>query len=51
MNIRGAVDDNITDAAVTAAALRAWSNDPGLWRPTAMDARVRRTEGWIFGVR
>ena len=51
MNIRGAVDDNIADAAVTAAALRAWSNDPGLWRPTAMDARVRCTEGWIFGVR
>ena len=51
MNIRGAVDDNIADAAVTAAGLRAWSADPGLWRPTAMDARVRRTEGWIFGVR
>lgn len=51
MNIRGVVDDNIADAAVTAAGLRAWSDDPGLWRPTAMDARVRRTEGWIFGVR
>jgi hypothetical protein len=51
MNIRGAVDDNIADAAVTAAGLRAWSGDPGLWRPTAMDASVRRTEGWIFGVR
>lgn len=51
MNIRGAVDDNIADAAVTAAGLRAWSGDSGLWRPAAMDARVRRTEGWIFGVR
>ena len=51
MNIRGVVDDNIADAVVTAAGLRAWSNEPGLWRPTAMDARVRSTEGWIFGVR
>lgn len=51
MNIRGAVDDNVTDAVVTAAGLRAWSNEPGLWRPIAMDASVRDTEGWIFGVR
>jgi hypothetical protein len=51
MNIRGTVDDNIADAAVTAAGLRAWSNDSRLWRPTTMDARVRCTEGWIFGVR
>jgi hypothetical protein len=51
MKARGGMDDNISDAAITAAGLRAWASDPGLWRPPAMDARVRRTEGWIFGVR
>ncbi len=44
------LDDNRTDALVTAAALRALAGDPALWRPRAMTARVRRTEGWIFGI-
>ena len=44
------VDDNAADAIVAAAALRALSEDRALWRPAAMEDRVRRTEGWIFGV-
>lgn len=51
VDLQGPVDDNAADAVVTAAALRAWVGDPGLWRPPAMDATVRHTEGWIFGVR
>jgi hypothetical protein len=51
MVIPNPVDDNVADAAVTAAGLRAWSGAPDLWRPPAMGATVRRTEGWIFGVR
>jgi hypothetical protein len=47
----GLLDDNVTDALVTAAALRAWADMAALWRPSAMDATVRQTEGWIFGVR
>ena len=47
----GAVDDNVADAVVAAAALCAMAGDRALWRPAAMEARVRRTEGWIFGVR
>lgn len=46
-----AVDDNVSDAVVAAAALRALSADRALWRPASMEDRVRRTEGWIFGVR
>jgi len=47
----GLLDDNVTDAVITAAALRAWTDIAALWRPPAMDATVRRTEGWIFGIR
>ncbi len=48
---RGAIDDNVADAVMIAAALRTMAGDAALWRPGAMDARVRHTEGWIFGVR
>ncbi|NQV81872.1 MAG: hypothetical protein HQ495_15050 [Alphaproteobacteria bacterium] len=51
MTLRGTVDDNVADAVITAAALRSMAGDAALWRPRAMDARVRHTEGWIFGVR
>lgn len=50
MRLSDPVDDNVADSAVTAAALRALAGRQALWRPRAMTARVRRTEGWIFGV-
>ena len=39
-----------TDALLSAAALRALSCDPAMWRPAGLTAATRRREGWIFGV-
>jgi hypothetical protein len=46
----GVIDDNVADAVVAAAALRALAPQEAVWRPAGLTARVRRTEGWIFGM-
>ncbi|WP_417451849.1 hypothetical protein [Kordiimonas sp.] len=43
-------DDHQADAMVTAAALRHIAHDRKYWKPPALSAMVRRTEGWIFGI-
>ncbi|WP_262695610.1 hypothetical protein [Kordiimonas aquimaris] len=43
------VDDE-TDALVTAAGLRFIAHDRKYWHPPKLSTKVRRTEGWIFGV-
>ncbi|WP_417463315.1 hypothetical protein [Kordiimonas sp.] len=43
-------DDHIADACVTAAALRLIGLERKYWNPLSLSAKVRRTEGWIFGV-
>lgn len=47
---RNALDDNQTDALVTAAALRRLAPGPGWWAPAGMTPTIARTEGWTFGV-
>ena len=42
--------DDEADALVTAAALRALIPDEALWNPRSLSDRVRRYEGWTFGV-
>ena len=42
-------DDQSADALLTAAWLRANSNRPELWAPSAMTPEIARTEGWTFG--
>lgn len=42
--------DDAADAIILAAGLRARHAEQQLWRPPAMTERIRRTEGWIFGV-
>jgi hypothetical protein len=42
--------DDMTDALVIAAALRRLSADPCLWNPPGLSDRVRRFEGWTFGI-
>lgn len=42
--------DHAADACVTAAALRKIAGEPKYWKPAALSAKVRRTEGWIFGI-
>lgn len=42
--------DDETDALVTAAALRALTPNEALWNPGSLSDRVRRYEGWTFGV-
>lgn len=42
--------DDMTDALVVAAALRRLSSDPSLWNPPGLSDRVRRFEGWTFGI-
>ncbi len=39
------------DALVIAAALRHFSQDPGLWRRDVLPEAAVKAEGWIFGVR
>lgn len=43
--------DHAADACVTAAALRHISHDRKYWNPAALSAMVRRTEGWVFGIK
>ncbi len=45
-----ALTDDMTDALVTAAALRHLSPEPSLWKPPGLSDRVRRFEGWTFGI-
>ncbi len=42
--------DDMTDALITAAALRNLSSNPSLWNPPGLSDRVRRFEGWTFGI-
>lgn len=44
------LDDNRTDALVTAAALRRMAGEPGWWAPDGLTPHVARTEGWTFGI-
>jgi hypothetical protein len=47
---RDALDDNQTDALVTAAALRRLAPDPVWWAPGGLTPEIARTEGWTFGI-
>jgi hypothetical protein len=42
--------DDKTDALITVAALRKLSSQPSLWNPPGLSDRVRRFEGWTFGI-
>ncbi|MGE0666359.1 MAG: hypothetical protein AB7O49_07350 [Sphingomonadales bacterium] len=42
--------DDMTDALITAAALRNLHAQPSLWHPPGLSDRVRRFEGWTFGI-
>ena len=42
--------DHATDAMLTAAWLRHYHDDAGLWAPAGMTEAIARTEGWTFGV-
>ena len=44
------VSDHQADALITAAALRALAGNAALWHPSGLSDRVRRTEGWTFGI-
>jgi hypothetical protein len=44
-------DDHATDALISAAWLRLFAEDAGLWSPALMTPEIARTEGWTFGVR
>jgi hypothetical protein len=43
--------DDEADALITATALRYHAHDSDLWHPAGLSDRVRRYEGWTFGVR
>ncbi len=43
--------DHACDALITAGALRKIATDCKYWKPKQLSSMVRRTEGWIFGVR
>ena len=43
-------NDDEADALITAAALRHLALDDHLWHPKGLSDRVRRNEGWTFGV-
>ncbi|WP_417462081.1 hypothetical protein [Kordiimonas sp.] len=43
-------NDHVADACVTAAALRLIAGERKYWNPLSLSAKVRRTEGWIFGI-
>ncbi|MBI1182569.1 MAG: hypothetical protein GC201_18665 [Alphaproteobacteria bacterium] len=45
-----ALTDDMTDALITAAALRYLTPHPGMWRPPDLSDSVRRFEGWTFGI-
>lgn len=44
------LSDDMTDALITAAALRNLSPNPSMWNPPGLSDRVRRFEGWTFGI-
>ena len=44
-------DDHATDALISAAWLRLFAEDEGLWSPASLTPEIARTEGWTFGVR
>lgn len=44
------IGDDEADAAITAAALRALCPNEALWNPPGLSDRVRRYEGWTFGI-
>ena len=50
MPLTAAAGEHAADALVTAAGLRAISRERKYWYPPALSTKVRRTEGWIFGV-
>jgi len=45
----GPVDDHTSDALVTSAWLRRVAEQPALWQPPELTARIALTEGWTFG--
>jgi hypothetical protein len=45
-----ALNDNQTDALVTAAALRRLAPEAGWWTPDGLTPAIARTEGWTFGI-
>jgi hypothetical protein len=46
----GTLSDHASDAIITAAALRKIAPDSKYWHPSALSTKVRRTEGWVFGI-
>ncbi len=42
--------DDMTDALISAAGLRALHQNPAYWAPPGLTAAIARTEGWTFGV-
>ena len=48
--VERAPTDHETDALLSAAGLRAFANNPGLWFPPEIQSPRVRREGWIFGV-
>lgn len=44
------ISDDEADALVSAAALRALCPKEALWNPPGLSDRVRRYEGWTFGI-
>ena len=44
------LSDHQADALITAAALRALAGNAAMWHPPGLSDRVRRTEGWTFGI-
>ncbi len=42
--------DDMTDALISASALSNLAPDPSLWNPPGLSDRVRRFEGWTFGI-
>jgi hypothetical protein len=42
--------DHATDALITAAWLRKSAEQPELWSPAPLSAKIAATEGWTFGV-
>lgn len=46
----GSTVDDVTDAIMTAAGLRAIAHERKYWHPEMLSPMVRSTEGWIFGI-
>lgn len=45
-----ALNDHATDALISAAGMRALAPRLEFWNPAGLSDKVRRTEGWTFGV-